>query len=274
MGPHASAVYGSIRVVSTPFSVASVGGVPFQVTSYRNALAWVVNDAAKEHIPVNVRLANAWTVALADKDASYKRLLATQGINFPDGAPVAWFMNVGCRQQPKAERVRGPSLFSDVMKAGVNTGVKHFLLGGSVDALSRLRTALEDRYPGVQIVGEYSPPYVPVTDAYIADCAAQVLGSGADLLWVGLGTPKQDVVGTALAPMLGVTTLNVGAAFDFVAGTLSEAPKWVQGSGFEWLFRFAAEPKRLWRRYLVGNFEFLWAAVRYCARSDSSSRRV
>lgn len=248
--------------MGTPFAVSRVGGVPFQSTTFAEAVAWVVDVAANDHLAVNVRLANAWNVALADKNASYHDLLSKYGVNFPDGAPVAWFMNKSRGARPKAQRVRGPSFFTAVMQAGCDRGIRHFLLGGSPETLVNLRANLEKQYPGVLIVGTHSPPFAPVDDNYIAECAASTVGTGADLVWVGLGTPKQDITGTALANALGITTINVGAAFDFHAGRIVEAPQWIQRSGFEWLFRLLAEPRRLWRRYLIGNFQFVWAAVR------------
>ncbi|OBB75581.1 hypothetical protein A6B34_13350 [Mycolicibacterium monacense] len=259
--------------MSSPFPVAFVAGVPFQATTLERAIAWIIGVAAREHISVNVRLANSWSLALASRDERYHDLLAAQGINFPDGAPVARFMNLG-RRNTIAERVRGPSLFCGVMQAGVGQGVRHFLLGGSPVTLIELRRSLERRYPGIQIVGEYSPPFAPISPEYVAQCASAVHGSGADLLWIGLGTPKQDHAGTELASTLGITTISVGAAFDFVAGTVKEAPRWVQNSGFEWLFRLIVEPRRLWRRYLIGNVEFLWAALRSFKEDRSATNAV
>lgn len=249
-------------VGATGFEVARVGDVPFRVATFQGAVGWLVDVAAVKHLPINVRLANAWNVALTGKDVTYRELLVSQGVNFPDGTPVAWLMNVGRSGRAKAERVRGPSFFTAVLMAGTRRNLKHFLLGGSPETLVELQKALRERYPGVQIVGAYSPPFAPVDDDYIEDCAARIVGEGADVVWIGLGTPKQDVVGTALAAKIGITTINVGAAFDFCAGTVTEAPEWIQRSGFEWLFRLLAEPRRLWRRYLIGNVEFLWVALR------------
>lgn len=251
--------------------VARVGGVPFRICAFAEAVSWVIDVATSEHPPVNIRLANAWNVALADKDASYRALLTSTGVNLPDGAPITWFMNVGRRGQAKAHRVRGPTFFREVIAAGIERGVRHYLLGGSPETLHNLHLHLASRYSGVQVVGSYSPPFAPVDDQYISDCIAAIKGSRADIVWVGLGTPKQDVTGTALASALGITTINVGAAFDYLSGTLVEAPPWIQRSGFEWLFRLLIEPRRLWRRYIIGNIQFLWAAIRLY-RIDRSTR--
>lgn len=242
------------------FDASNVGGVPFLVSSPDEASDWLISVAAVERIPVNVRLANAYNVALASKDSAYRRLLTDQGMNFPDGTPVVWFMNMS-RSARRAERVRGPSLFIRTIRESVPKGTKHFLLGAKPETLTLLENSLLASYPGIVIAGSYSPPFAPVDKEYVKDCADKVRTSDADLVWVGLGTPKQDFLGTALARELSLTTVNVGAAFDFAAGTVREAPYWIQRSGFEWLYRLLSEPRRLWRRYVFGNARFLTVAI-------------
>lgn len=258
--------------VTAPFERRCVAGVPFCVLTMREAVDWVVNVAARKHIPINVRLANAWTLALAQDHPDYFRLLTEVGINFPDGTPVVWFMNVGRRGVRQARGVRGPSFFMEAFKTSAGTGVGHFLLGASPDTLDALTRRIELDYPDCKIAGTYSPPFAPVDDDYIRDCADHIRASDADLVWVGLGTPKQDVVGTALAAELSLLTLNVGAAFDFAAGKVKEAPPWIQGSGFEWLYRFLREPRRLLRRYTYGNARFVWVATEAHLRSAARRR--
>lgn len=254
-------------------AVQSVGGIPFQVTDLEDTVDWVLTVAATAHQPLVVRFLNAWNVALAHSDARYRSLLTRRGINVPDGMPIVWLMKLrGGRGRP-AGRVRGPSLFTEVMRQGVPVGVRHFLLGGSPDVLEQLTTTLTARYEGVQIVGSYSPPFEPLSREYLARCADRIRPCRPDLVWVGLGTPKQDFAGDELAATLGVAVLNVGAAFDFAAGAQREAPVWVQRSGFEWLFRLASEPRRLWRRYLVGNIQFLMAVAAEWAADRSRGAR-
>ncbi len=238
-----------------------VGSLPFHVGHLDDVVDWVVTVAARNHLPINARFLNAWNVALARKDADYRRLLMQRGINFPDGTPIVWAMNSQRVPGMPAGRVRGPTVFSDVIRKGVPSGVRHYLLGASPEVLEQLVRALTADHPGVRIVGRYSPPYAPVTSAYVRDCVDRIRPCRPDIVWVGLGTPKQDLVGADLAAALGLAVLNVGAAFDFAAGAVREAPVWVQKSGFEWLFRLAAEPRRLWRRYLIGNIEFLAAVI-------------
>lgn len=249
--------------VNEPFGVECVAGVPFQVATMQETIEWLLETAAPNHLAVNIRLANAWNVALAHDDAEYMDLLANQGVNLPDGAPVVWFMNAQRRGplMTPAGRVRGPSFFTETMSQSAFSNIRHFLLGGSQQTLDALVANLSRSNPETQIVGAYSPPFAPVTEEYISDCAERISASRPDVVWIGLGTPKQDRVGTALAELLMIPTVNVGAAFDFAGGTAREAPPWIQKSGFEWLFRLATEPRRLWVRYTYGNARFLCVAI-------------
>ncbi|MDR7112932.1 N-acetylglucosaminyldiphosphoundecaprenol N-acetyl-beta-D-mannosaminyltransferase [Microbacterium trichothecenolyticum] len=254
------------HVVRSRFAHREVAGVPFAVSSIGEAADWLIQEAVPQRIPVNVRLANAYNVALADDDPSYASLLAEQGVNFPDGTPVVWYMNRQRGRHVRAERVRGPSLFTETMARSANAGTRHFLLGSTPDTLRALEDALRASHPGITIVGSFSPPFAPVDDEYLDICSSEVQGAEPDIVWVGLGTPKQDIVGTEVAMRAGIPTVNVGAAFDFAAGTVREAPVWIQRSGFEWLYRLTSEPKRLWRRYFFGNVRFLYAATIFESR--------
>lgn len=238
-----------------------IGGIPFQISSLQGAVERIIALGTGTHEALNVRFLNAWNVALAHRDGEYRSLLARRGINFPDGMPVVWLLKLRGTFKSTAGRVRGPSVFTQVMRQGVPQNLRHYLLGGSTEVLDRLASTLTDKYDEVQIVGRFAPPFAPVTHDFLAQCIEQIRPTAPDLVWVGLGTPKQDWAGDVLCAALGIPVLNVGAAFDFAAGTKREAPAWIQRSGFEWLFRLASEPRRLWRRYLVGNVEFLLAVL-------------
>lgn len=112
------------------------------------------------------------------------------------------------------------------------------------------------------MAGNFAPPFSDLNQSFVELCRDAVLGSGANIVWVGLGTPKQDFLASALAGLVGVPCIGVGAAFDFVAGTVQEAPPWIQRSGLEWLFRLTQDPRRLWRRYVFGNLQFVGAVLR------------
>ncbi|WP_158251208.1 WecB/TagA/CpsF family glycosyltransferase [Cryobacterium sp. Y11] len=215
---------------------------------------------ASQRAGVHVHLANAYTVALADQSAEYRDVLAGSALNFPDGKPIGWVSRLR-QHSPLLQQVRGPQLFLDVFDQGRQTGTRHFLLGSTPEVLLQLTTNLERDYPGVDIVGVASPPFRKLTPVELATQDEQIKASGAEIVWIGLGTPKQDIEAQRLAVALPITAIAIGAAFDFAAGTLNQAPVWMRTVGFEWLYRFASEPRRLWRRYLFGNARFLKAAL-------------
>ncbi|MBY6349117.1 WecB/TagA/CpsF family glycosyltransferase [Rhodococcoides corynebacterioides] len=237
-----------------------VGSVPFVVTSIDEAAQFVLSRAGSE-LPVPIRLANAFCVASADSDKDYRAILQGPGLNFPDGQPVVWFMRAYGNASRKPERVRGPSFFEHCLKMGRLYKTRHFFVGTSPSTLNALTAAVSARFPGAEIAGSYAPDFAPISEAMIERIAYEVNSSDCDLVWVAMGTPKQDFVAAALAPVVNRPCIGVGAAFDFVAGTTREAPSWIQRSSLEWLYRLATEPGRLWRRYLFGNARFLYVAL-------------
>jgi N-acetylglucosaminyldiphosphoundecaprenol N-acetyl-beta-D-mannosaminyltransferase len=140
--------------------------------------------------------------------------------------------------------------------------VGHYLIGGSPQTLAALQAAIAGRWPTIKVVGAESPPFRTLTTAEREAQYMRIRKSGASMVWVGLGTPKQDFAAREMARHLPVTALAVGAAFDFLSGSKPQAPQWMQRSGTEWAYRLAHEPRRLARRYLWGNPRFLVAAAR------------
>ena len=255
-----------------------VGPVPFRVAPLEAAVAGVLTEAAANRAKgLAVHFANAYTVALADDDPAYASLLAApDAVVFTDGVPVAW---VGRRAYPRVapewERVYGPDVMTGVMAASGPDGPRHYLLGGSPATLGLLREAISHRWPEAQIVGAESPPFRQLSPAERRQQDERIARTGAQIVWVGLGTPKQDWEVNRLASELPIVAMAVGAAFDFLAGTKSQAPTWMQRSGTEWFYRLVTEPKRLGRRYLWGNPRFLRAAVRYPGlRRDRRERKA
>jgi N-acetylglucosaminyldiphosphoundecaprenol N-acetyl-beta-D-mannosaminyltransferase len=168
----------------------------------------------------------------------------------PDGMPVVWALrSLGARSQ---QRVYGPDLMLALCEQAGKLGHRVFLYGGREETLPVLCERLKARIPGLQIVGAYSPPFRPLTPDEDAQIVQRILDSGADLLFVGLSTPKQDrwMLEHRLK-LPGLVMAGVGAAFDFHAGRVSQAPPWMQRTGLEWLFRLKEEPTRLWKRYLL-----------------------
>ncbi|MEJ2579442.1 MAG: WecB/TagA/CpsF family glycosyltransferase [Kineosporiaceae bacterium] len=216
---------------------------------------------------VDVHLCNAYTLALADRDPVLRDLLVTAAVNFPDGKSVVWANQLLHRgREVPGNRVYGPDLFLDVLDTGQDAGLRHYLLGGSPEVLAELRAQIARRFPRAEVVGAESPPFRERDAAELAAQDARIRASGAQLVWVGLGTPKQDREVARLAATVPGVHLAVGAAFDFVAGAKRQAPGWLQEHGLEWVFRLVSEPRRLWRRYLFGNTRFLWAVARNARR--------
>lgn len=249
-----------------------VGPIEF-IVSNRHEAADIIVKLAAQGSGRHVHLANAYTVALADKSAEYREVLAQPALNFPDGRPIGWVSAI-CRQVPRLSQVRGPQLFLDAFDVGRTSGVKHFLLGSTPDVLLALETNLRAKYPGVLIVGTESPPFRPLGVDEVDDQDRRISQSGADIVWVGLGTPKQDFEVQRLANKLPVIAIAVGAAFDFAAGSAPEAPKWMTLVGLEWVFRLCCEPRRLWKRYLFGNVRFLASALRWSAAGRKPERQT
>jgi N-acetylglucosaminyldiphosphoundecaprenol N-acetyl-beta-D-mannosaminyltransferase len=166
----------------------------------------------------------------------------------PDGMPLVLVAKM--RGLP-VSRTSGPDLMPYVLQQSATSGLKHYFYGGKPGIAEQLKAAFEARFPGVNIVGTATPPFRDMTDAELAEHAATINASGAQVVWVGISTPKQEFLMQRMKPLLGATLIGVGAAFDFHTGAVKRAPLWMQRSGLEWLHRLCSEPKRLWRRYLV-----------------------
>jgi N-acetylglucosaminyldiphosphoundecaprenol N-acetyl-beta-D-mannosaminyltransferase len=176
-------------------------------------------------------------------------------------------------QQSEVKGQKSEGLISDLRPPiSEKKCISHFFYGATDDVLEKLKTNLLAQFPGLQIAGMYSPPFRPLTEKEKDEVAEMINSSGADIVWCGLGTPKQDYWVAEFSPRLKASAiLAVGAAFNFHAGQVRQAPRWMMKSGFEWLFRLSAEPKRLWRRYLVGNPRFILLTWRqFMARYNKS----
>lgn len=248
------------------------GAVEVVATTPRVAAEQLCQLAVDKSTPGrHIHLVNAYTLSLAENDSGYSELLASGGLCLPDGKPLAIFSHL-MRQSPRLEQVRGPQLFLDVFDVGRQHTLRHYLLGSSPVVLAKLEQELTRRFPGCVIVGLESPPYRPLTQDEFEAQDRRIQKAQPDIVWIGLGTPKQDREASRLTRATGITTIAVGAAFDFVAGEVREAPQWMTRWSLEWLFRLATEPRRLWRRYLFGNVKFLLIAIRCWIETEKSRR--
>jgi N-acetylglucosaminyldiphosphoundecaprenol N-acetyl-beta-D-mannosaminyltransferase len=178
-----------------------------------------------------------------------------------DGMPIVWVQRR--RGNSQAERVYGPDVMETLLARTAGTNIKHYFWGGLPDVADTLVQRMQAQHPSLKVAGTYSPPISAVGDKPDPAVVERLNESGADVIWVGLGSPKQDLWMMRYRPVLNAPLLiGVGAAFDMLAGVKSQAPKWMQKSGLEWVFRLAQEPRRLGRRYLVYNPLFVWHVLR------------
>lgn len=205
-------------------------------------------------------ICNVHSVVTASRDASFMQVLAAADIATPDGAPVAWML----RRQGAASqrRISGPDLMLEYCAHAAASGEPIYLLGSTDDTLCRLRENLLARWPDLHLAGACAPPFRDLTPDEDEAIVAAVNASSARTLWVSLGCPKQERWMAAHRGRIRMPMIGVGAAFDFHAGTLLRAPRWMRDSGLEWLHRLACEPRRLWKRYLRTNSIFIAAALR------------
>lgn len=239
---------------------SKIGKVEVERTNLEDAAGLIIRGLPGR-ARKDVHLVNAWTVALSDKEAELAGTLNGAGMNLVDGKPLVWTSALR-REWPRVNQTRGVDLLRRVMDEGRDTATKHFLLGSTPEVLASMQAELEAQFPGALIVGTESPPFRQLTDAEFAEQDSRIKDTGATVVWVGLGTPRQDFEVLRLSQSTGIVCVAVGAAFDFIAGTVEESPEVLQKVGLEWLHRLLAEPRRLWRRYLIGNLEFIRAVVR------------
>jgi N-acetylglucosaminyldiphosphoundecaprenol N-acetyl-beta-D-mannosaminyltransferase len=189
------------------------------------------------------------------RDIFNRALLVT-----PDGMPMVWMGKLQGHQS--IQRVYGPDLMLNLCQHSPDAGFTHFLYGGVPGIAEELRRNLQARFPGLKIVGTYTPPFRRLNDNELSDLQAMVRGTQPDFFWVGMSTPKQE---RFMAQYLSILPeakvfIGVGAAFDLLTGRVRQAPPSMQRAGLEWLFRLTQEPKRLWKRYLVNNPLFVLRA--------------
>lgn len=236
-------------------------GVPVDARPFDEAITamatWARDDRGRRYIST----CPVYTLMQAREQPSVAAALHGASLVTADGMPVVWVQRR--RGQPQAERVYGPDVLLKLCELTAGTGVRHYFYGGLPGVPDALTANLQRRFPALEIVGQESPPVAEVGAAPDEVAVSRLNRAGPHVIWVGLGSPKQDVWMALHRPLLDAPLLiGVGAAFDFVAGVKAQAPPWMRRNGLEWLFRLTQEPGRLWRRYLVYNTRFMWALLR------------
>ena len=213
---------------------------------------WIANRRDSHYVCVT----NVNNVMFSVKNRDYGIVLNSADLAVPDGMPLVWIgRSYGL---PIKQRVYGPDLLLAFCELAEKRGYSSFFYGGAEGVPEKMVKNLKKKFPGLRVVGTYSPPFRPLTQGEDRDIVQMINGSSPDVLWVGLGCPKQEIWMYEHRDKIKVPVMvGVGAAFDFFAGRVRQAPKWMQNAGLEWLYRLIQEPKRLAGRYIIGNSLFL-----------------
>lgn len=229
----------------------NVIGVEINVVDYEGAVQRIVT-AAHEQQPLAVSALAVHGVMSGYRDEEHRARLNSFDLITPDGQPVRWALNLLYRTH-LSDRVYGPVLMLKTCELAAHEGMGIYLYGSTTSVLERLRRSLQNQFPDIHICGAEPSKFRRLSENEKSDVVARIRGSGAQITFVGLGCPRQEVWAYEYRNALSMPILAVGAAFDFHAGSLCQAPRWMQDYGLEWLFRLKTEPRRLWRRYLLLN---------------------
>lgn len=266
-------------LASSPVSVADlpsveIFGVRVHGPTLEQAVSilegWVDRPAGRCRQAIVTGFHGLW---VAREDEAYRRILNRADLFCPDGIAPIWLSRLHGQTLP--QRTPGAELMEGFFRCAQRRGFSSYFYGDSDVTLARLRAELDRRFPGAPVVGTFSPPFRPLDDGEEADHVAAINASGADILWVGLGLPKQDQwIARNLHRLKVKVALGVGAAFAFHAGTVTRAPRWVGDAGFEWAWRLLAEPRKMWRRDFRDGPRFIVAALREAMARRIAGRRL
>ncbi len=233
-------------------NVAGVGVSQLTLAQARDLILGVRGTVRRGYIC----LATAHGVVAAGHDPALRRAFNGSWLTTPDGMPLVWLSPAG------VGRVYGPDLMLAVCEAGLPSGLSHYFFGGAPGVAEELAAKLQRRFTGLQVAGCFTPPYRAMTGEELAAWRADIVRVRPDVIWVGLGTPKQELfMAEQWRTLEAGVLIGVGAAFDFHSGRVAQAPRWMRGAGLEWLFRLATEPRRLAGRYLRTNPAFVLAVL-------------
>ncbi|KAA3171525.1 WecB/TagA/CpsF family glycosyltransferase [Akkermansia sp. BIOML-A31] len=245
---------------SPDIGTRDVFGFSVAVSSVGEMCSVLVERALAGEAPFLVAAADVHVITRGVHEPEYGAVLERMDVICPDGMPVVWKLNRVRGGGKTAERVSGPDLMEAVVKANAEyPGLRHFLLGGHERTLETLAARLAEKFPGFCLAGVYSPPFRYWSEKDLQDMREAIASSGANVVWVGLGCPKQERWMAEQKDLLPPAVYaGVGAAFAFHAGTVKRAPVWMQKNSLEWLYRICREPGRLLKRYVKHNSLFVW----------------
>jgi N-acetylglucosaminyldiphosphoundecaprenol N-acetyl-beta-D-mannosaminyltransferase len=231
-------------------------GIQVNLITLQTAIAEMESSIVIEQ-PSYVCTCPVYTLMQGHERSEVRAALNSADWVTPDGMPVVWALRwLGASQ---VGRVYGPDLMLALSEISAQKGYGQYYLGGAPGVAEQLGLKMQQRFPGLKVAGTYCPPFRELTLDEEQMMISHLNASEADIVWVGLGSPKQDLwMAKYRASLKPALLVGVGAAFDFFTGRQPQAPRWMQHSGLEWLFRLASEPRRLWRRYLINNPKFLF----------------
>ncbi len=241
-------------MTAAEFKTFDVLGLPIASVTPKRA-ADIIHHWAKDETGRFVCLRDVHGVMRAQQSEDYFRIHHQSAMLCPDGMPLVF---IGKRRGFDVERTSGMELFNQMMADSVKSELKHYFYGGANGVADELVDVVQRQYPGIRIVGHATPPFRPLTDAEVEALADEINAAGADVVWIGLPTPKQEELMSRLKNRVHATMCGVGAVYDFATGRVKRAPRWMQKAGLEWLHRLLSEPRRLWYRYLVLGPQFVW----------------
>ena len=235
-------------------------GVNISVTNMNDTVKYIENNL--ESLKGNyICVSNVHTTVMSYEDKAYRNIQNSGVMALPDGGPLS----VVSRKKgfKEAKRVTGPDLMEEIFKISEEKGYKHYFYGSTEETLDELKTKLIQKYPKLQIVGMFSPPFRKLTEWEDVEITNKINETNANFIWVGLGAPKQEIWMFNHKNKVNGLMLGVGAGFDYHAEKIKRAPKWMQNNNLEWIYRLLQDPRRLYKRYLTTNFKFLRLIYKY-----------
>ena len=221
-------------------------GIPFDLIGYDDVLS-AIRGWRDRHERRYITITNPHSVLMCHRDPAMKAATTGAALTLPDGVGIMWACAI--LGYPHRGRVSGPALMLRLCDQGQALGLRHYFYGGADGVADMLAQRMRNRFPGIQIAGTYCPPFRTVTDEEDAGIVRRINGARPDIVWVGLGAPKQEIWVAAHAGAIDApAVIGVGAAFDFHSGAVKWAPGWVRRCGLEWAYRLAQNPRRMWRR--------------------------
>lgn len=234
----------------------NVLGLGISAVNLDAAVQWV-HHCIERREKTYICVATVHGVMECQQDSELMEIFNASGLVTADGMPLVWILR--SRGYANQTRVYGPDLMLEICRSSVEHGYRHFMYGGAPGVAESLAKILADTMDGIQIVGTHSPPFHELTEAEDSEIVREINSARPDIVWVGLGTPKQERwMADHLKRLNASVLIGVGAAFDFLSGNKAQAPRWMRNNGLEWAFRLATEPRRLWKRYLIYNPWFLY----------------